>query len=42
MLCENEDKKTSGFQISHLYWSVSSDIVAVKGLKRSHKRKIDQ
>ena len=25
-------KKTQGFQISHLYWWFSNDIVAVKGL----------
>ena len=27
--CEEEDKKTYGFQISHFYWSFSSDVVAV-------------
>ena len=30
--CENEDRNSSGFQISHFYWSFSSDIIAVKGL----------
>ena len=30
--CENEDKKAEGFQISDFYWSVSGDIMAVKGL----------
>ena len=29
---ENEDKKASGFHISFFYWSVSSDIMEVKGL----------
>ena len=28
--CKKEDKE--GFQISHCYWSFSSDIMAVKGL----------
>ena len=32
--CENEDKKASGFQILHFYWSVSSDIMAMKGLNK--------
>ena len=30
---KTEGKKTSVFQISHFYWSVSSDIMAVKGLR---------
>ena len=31
----NVKKKTNvlGFKISHFYWSFSSDIIAVKGLK---------
>ena len=29
--CEKEDKKGSGFQISHFYGSFSNDIIAVKG-----------
>ena len=31
--CEKEDKKAYGFQILHFYWSFSSDLMAVKGLK---------
>jgi len=31
-LCEKEDKKALGFQISHFYGSFSNDIMAVKGL----------
>ena len=31
--CEKEDRKASMFQISHFYWSFSSDIMTVKGLK---------
>ena len=30
--CKKENKKAEGFQISHFYWSFSSDIMAVKGL----------
>ena len=30
--CEKEDKKAYGFQISHFYWSFSSDTMAVKVL----------
>ena len=30
--CQSKDKKASGFQISHFYWSVSSDIMEVKRL----------
>ena len=33
---EKEDKKAKGFLISHFYWSFSSDIIAVKGLKSCH------
>ena len=29
---EKEDRKAEGFQISHLYGSFSSDVMAVKGL----------
>ena len=29
--CEKEKEKAEGFQISHFYWSFSSDIMAVKG-----------
>ena len=29
---EKEDKKAEGFQISHFYWSLSNDILAVRGL----------
>ena len=28
--CEKENKKVSGFQISHFYWSFSSNTMAVK------------
>ena len=31
--CEKEDKKAYGLQILHFYWSFSSDLMAVKGLK---------
>ena len=31
--CEREDKKASGFQISHFYSLVPSDIMAVKELR---------
>ena len=31
--CEKEDEKAEGFQMSHFYWSFSSDIMAIKGLK---------
>ena len=34
--CQKEDKKASEFQISHFYWSFSSDIIAVKGLSAAH------
>ena len=34
--CKKEDKKAEGFQISHFYWSFSSDIMAVKGLNKSY------
>ena len=30
--CGKENKKLKGFQISHIYWSFSSGIMAVKGL----------
>ena len=33
--CEKEDKKGSGFQISHFYGSFSNDIMAVKGLSQA-------
>ena len=33
MPVRKEDKKASGFQISHLYLPVLSDIIAVKGLR---------
>ena len=29
---KGEEKKAYGFQISHFYWSFSSDITAMKGL----------
>ena len=29
---EKENRKAQGFQISHNYWSLSCDIMAVKGL----------
>ena len=29
---EKEDRKAEEFQISHFYWSFSSDVMAVKGL----------
>ena len=32
--CKRENKKDSGFQISHFYGSFSSEVRAVKGLKR--------
>ena len=31
--CEKENRKDYGFQISHYYWSFSSEIIAMKGLK---------
>ena len=33
--CEKENKKGIRFQISHFYWSFSSDTMAVKGLIKS-------
>ena len=30
--CENEDRKSQGFQILRFYWSFSTDIMAVMGL----------
>ena len=33
MPVRKEDKKASGFHISHLYWSVLSDTMAVRGLR---------
>ena len=30
--CEKETEKASGFQISHFYWSFSSNTMAAKGL----------
>ena len=32
--CENGDKKVSKLQILHFYWSFSSDVMAVKGLRQ--------
>ena len=31
--CEKEDKEAEGSQMWHLYWSFSSDVMAVKGLE---------
>ena len=31
-LCEKENKKASGFEIWHFYWSLSSDLMAMQGL----------
>ena len=33
-LCNKEDEKAEGFQIWYFYWSLSSDIMAVKGFIR--------
>ena len=33
--CEKANEKTYEFQISHVYWPFSSDIKAVKGLKKA-------
>ena len=36
LLYARAKKKTKGFQMSHIYGSFSSDIMAVKGLTANH------
>ena len=33
---KKKEKKAAGLQISHFYWSFSSDIMAVEGLIKLH------
>ena len=40
--CEKKNKKAEVFQISHYYWSFSSDIMAVKGLNKNKNAEVFQ